>query len=104
MYKLKINELKKEYFQSENKEKLVVYFSLLTIDEKEEDEEKKVKHTDLRSLAFELETKEEDIKVELEKYLKSYKLEKDAALKNAANDEAHANADKAIANLKDLEL
>lgn len=99
MFTLTVKEAKKEYFQAENKEKLVVYFTINTLDG-----EKKVKEVEIRSLAFDLDISEEDLKAELKRYIDSYNTEAEMKVKNEANDKAQATADETIANIKGLEL
>jgi len=94
MYKLVVDNIKKEYFQAQNENVLVANCSINLED----------KEIEKRSFSFPLDTSEEELKEELKKFIANYNLEAELAQKNKALDEANVEADKTIASVAGLEF
>ena len=100
-FNLIITCAKKQFFQAENKEVLVVDFDITKQAEGLEDEAEIVAS---RSLAFTLEAPATEVKAELFKYLENYTSEAQSAITNKLQDEAQKNANITIEELSGLKI
>lgn len=93
MFTLKVVKSSKQYFQAEQKEKIVVDFDLVEGETIEP-----------RSLAFELDDSTDIIKEALQKYVDNYNNEIESAKANAEQYAANAKANETLESLDGFEI